>query len=131
MYLRYMYYCTYMYSQNFKTIKRRKNILFYYNNCKIDHNYLFVAVLLVSPFTFLLPMFHLAFFSAVINSMTSFAWSEFVFWWIVWSEAGCTFKGFWYEQGKLCSTFHYVKFLKCFDGTLFSLLCRFHQRHTC
>ena len=38
----------------------------------------FVASLLVS-IQLLLPMFHLTFSSTVIDSVTSFAWSEFMF----------------------------------------------------
>ena len=70
----------------------------------------------------LLPMFHLTFFPAVKSSVTSFAWSEFVLWWIMWSVAGCTFKGFWNER-PCCSSFEFVKHLESLDSTLFSLLC--------
>ena len=82
----------------------------------------FVAVLLVSKVILHLPMFHLTFFPTVINSVTSFAWSKFVLWWIVWSVAGCTFKGLWYERG-CCSSFFFVQDLEISDGTLVSLLC--------
>ena len=85
---------------------------------------LFVSIQLV------LPVFLLTFFSAVIHSVTSFAWSEFVFCWIVWSVAGCTFKGFWNERG-CCSSFFFVQDLEISDGTLVSLLCRFHEPRTC
>ena len=54
--------------------------------------------------------------------MTSFAWSEFVLWWIMWSVAVGTFKGFWNERG-CCSSFNFVKLLELFDGTFFALLC--------
>ena len=70
-------------------------------------------------------MFYLTFFSAVIYTVTSIAWSEFVLGWIVWSVAGCTFKRFWNERG-CCSSFCFVKILEFFDGTLDSLLCRFY-----
>ena len=74
-------------------------------------------------------MFHLTFFPTVKSTVTSFAWSEFVLWWIVWSVTGCTFKGFWNERG-CCSSFNFVKYLESFDGILFSLLCRFHPPRT-
>ena len=48
-----------------------------YNNIKKDL-FQFFAHLLVS-IILVLPMFHLTFFSAIINSVTSIAWSEFVF----------------------------------------------------
>ena len=66
----------------------------------------FVAQLLVS-INLLLPMFHLTSFSTVKDTVTSFAWSEFVLWWIMWSVAGCTFEGFWCERG-CCSSFFFV-----------------------
>ena len=71
---------------------------------------LFVAVLLVSIYL-PLPMFHLAFFSTVKDTVTACAWPEFVFWWIVWLVACCTFKGFWNERG-CCSSFNFVKLLE-------------------
>ena len=80
-----------------------------------------VAHLFVS-ITFRPPMFLLTFFSAVKNKVTSFAWSEFLLWWIVWSEAGCTFNGLWNERG-CCSSFMFVKSLQFFDSVLQSLLC--------
>ena len=85
----------------------------------------------MTPMSFLLlPMYHLTFSSAVINSVASVACIEFVLWWIVWSVAFSTFNGFWNERG--CrSSFEFVKHLKSIDGTLFSLLSRFHPPFSC
>ena len=65
----------------------------YRNTCKIHvikiwaksemkkNEFIFYTSSLVSILP--LPMFYLTFFSAVINSVASCAWSEFVFWWII------------------------------------------------
>jgi len=104
---------------------RIENVYRRYMYLNVIYFLIFVTSLLVS-IELLLPMFHLTFFSAVINSVTSVAWSEFVFWWIVWLVAGCTFKRLWNERG-CCSSFFFVKDLETFDGTLVSLLCWFHE----
>ena len=70
------------------------------------------------PSTLHLPMFLLAFFSAVIDSVTSFAWSEFVLGWIVRSVAVCAFKGFWCERG--CGiSFKFVVLFESFDRSFY------------
>ena len=104
------------------------------NSCKttffysLDYLFCFFITSLLVSFLLPLPMFHLTFSSAVINSVTSVAWSEFVLWWIVWSVAGCTFKGFWNER-RCCSSFFFVHDLEWFDGILKSLLCWFFAKH--
>ena len=60
--------CDYNYNMRFKKKNKKKPNLFCF----------FVTLLLVSIPLFL-PMFHLTFSAAVIDSVASVAWSEFVF----------------------------------------------------
>ena len=82
------------------------------------------------PIHLRLPVLLLAFSSAVVDLVASVACIEFVLWWIVWSVAGSTFKGFWCERG-CCSSFMFVKFLEIYDGILLPLLCRFQEPLAC